>query len=314
MEHATPSVIVNTAAPLFIVLNVGSGHNDAGDIRQTIEQVLSAAGREYRIYAIDRPGELRNTARQLVAEARARAGVIVAAGGDGTLSAVAQEALRSGCPFGVLPQGTFNYFGRVHGIPLDITEALQVLLTARTHAVQVGLVNDRAFLVNASLGLYPQILEDREAYKRRFGRRRSVALWASLMTLLHAHVQLKLRIESHGEIREIRTPTLFVGNNRLQLEQIGLPEAPLLEHDLLAGLMLKPVSAATLLGLALRGALGRLGEADSVIDFAFDRLTVRPALPYGSKIKVAMDGEIQWMQPPLVFRVAPQRLQLIKPS
>ena len=52
--------------------------------------------------------------------------------------------------------------------------------------MQVGLLNDRPFLVNASLGLYPQLLEDREAFKQKFGRSRLVALWSGLVTLMRA--------------------------------------------------------------------------------------------------------------------------------
>lgn len=305
---------VDVKAPFFIILNAGSGRKQTDEARRTIESMLSEAGRKYEIHVIDEPAKLRDATQHLIGEACRRQGVIVAAGGDGTLNTIAQEAVRCGCPLGVLPQGTFNYFARVHGLPLDTVEAVRTLLVSPVQPVQVGMVNERVFLVNASLGLYPKILEDREAYKERYGRRRSVALWASLMTLLREHVQLKLRIDYRGESREIRTPTLFIGNNRLQLEQIGLPEAPLLENHLLAGLILKPVSTVKMLGLALRGALGRLGDAEGVIDFAFDRITVAPVKPYGSRIKVAMDGEIEWMRSPLVFQVAQRPLHLIKPN
>lgn len=80
------------------------------------------------------------------------------------------------------------------------------------------------FLVNASLGLYPQLLEDREIYKRQFGRSRVVALWSALCTMLKPHRHLRLHLEHEGSTTELRSSTLFVGNNRLQMEQIGMPE------------------------------------------------------------------------------------------
>ena len=155
---------------------------------------------------------------------------MVAAGGDGTINAVAQATLGSGCAFGVLPQGTFNYFSRTHGIPVDTGEALQVLLNESPRAVQVGLVNDRVFLVNASLGLYAKLLEDREAFKAQYGRHRWVAFWAGLLTLLRGHRPWYLHMAWHGQQRDIRTQTLFVANNALQLHQVGLPEADAPEH------------------------------------------------------------------------------------
>ena len=163
-------------------------------------------------------------AQQAVECARAERGVVVAAGGDGTLNTVAQAVLGSGCAFGVLPQGTFNYFGRNHGIPSDTAAATRLLLSARAQPVQVGLVNERVFLVNASLGLYPQLLEDREAWKQQYGRHRLVAFGSALATLLREHRQLRIRVERAGKAHVVRTPTLFVANNRLQLEQIGIDE------------------------------------------------------------------------------------------
>lgn len=316
MNKPAPTALpVDNRVPFFIVLNVGSGHDDAAEVRRIIEQALNEAGRKFVLRTLDDAAELRRIAAETVEQARQHRGVVVAAGGDGTLNAMAQATLGSGCMFGVLPQGTFNYFSRTHGIPSDPAESTRVLLTARAHPVQVGLVNDKLFLVNASLGLYPQLLEDRETYKQRFGRRRLVALFAGLTTLLREGRQLRLKIEHRGETREMRTPTLFVGNNRLQFEQIGIAAAPLLEHDLLVALALKPVNTLTMLGLLLRGAMGKLGEADSVIDFAFQRITVQPALHYGARrVKVATDGEISWLKTPLEFRVAPEHLYLIKPE
>lgn len=64
------------------------------------------------------------------------------------------------------------------------------------------------------------------------------------------------------------------------------------------------IGLPAMLWLLLRGALGQLGEAHNVVNFAFERLTVRP---YGrARIKVAVDGEVDWLNAPLVFRVAPE--------
>jgi diacylglycerol kinase family enzyme len=310
-----PPSAVPPDAPFFIVLNAGSGRRDAEAAREAIEGVLSGAGRRFRIQAVERTEPLRPHVEHAVAEACAGGGVVVAAGGDGTINAVAQAALGRDCPLGVLPQGTFNYFSRVHGIPSDTAEATRLLLTARPQPVQVGLVNGRVFLVNASLGLYPQLLEDREAWKQQFGRTRLVALGAGLATLLREHRQLQLVIELPGTVRRIRTPTLFVGNNRLQLEQIGIEQARALENGRLAAITLRPVGTLEMLGLLVRGALGRLGDADQVRSMGFEHMSVRPALPYGRRrVKLATDGEVLWMRTPLDFRVAPQPLWLLKPD
>jgi diacylglycerol kinase family enzyme len=299
--------------PLLIVLNAGSGNGEAADARRTIETGCAAAGREHRIYEVDGPRGLQACAREAVESARASQGVVVAAGGDGTINAVAQAALGSGCAFGVLPQGTFNYFSRTHGIPNDTGQALQVLLNEEPRAVQVGLVNDRVFLVNASLGLYAKLLEDREAFKAQYGRHRWVAFWSGLLTLVRGHRPWYLHMAWHGQQRDIRTQTLFVANNALQLHQVGLPEADAPEQGQLAAIALKPLSVFAMLGLLARGALGRLGEADGVLSFPFESMTVRP-MRSRRRVKVATDGEIGWLEMPLHFRISPEPLWLVRPA
>lgn len=297
-------------AGFFIVLNGASGHHEGETPQQAIEGVLRAAGRQHRFYVVDDAKRLAAAAREAVAAARACDGVVVAAGGDGTINTVVQACLGSGCRFGVVPQGTFNYFGRAHGVPADAAEAARALLGARVEPVQVGLVNDRVFIVNASVGLYPQLLEDREAYKSRFGRSRGVAMWAGLATLLRGHRQLQLRIGDAPHSRTVRTPTLFVGNNRLQLESIGIAEAAAVESGKLVAIVLRPVGTLSLLWVTLRGALGQLGEADNVDSFSFEQMSIKPRR---RRIKVATDGEVAWMHTPLEFRVASEPLELLVP-
>ena len=301
--------------PLFIVFNIGSGHGDAAEARASIESACTEAGRELHLLVVDEPQRITELAHEAVRRAQQAGGIVVAAGGDGSINAVAQATLGSSRHFGVLPQGTFNYFSRTHGIPAEIGPAMQVLLHETAQPVQVGLVNERVFLVNASLGLYPKLLEDREAWKKKLGRSRLVATGAGLMTLLRGYRNLRLRIGVHGATRDVRTPTLFVGNNALQMEQFGFPEAQAIDAGALAGITLRPVGRLALLGLVLRGALGRLGEADQVSNFSFQELTVLRSRGFGKRrVKVATDGEITRMSAPLVFRVSPEPLWLIRPA
>lgn len=299
--------------PFFIVFNGGSGNRDAEEEKQTISRVLQDGGRDFEFLQCEGSESIDLLARRAVDLARARQGVVVAAGGDGTINAVANAVLGSGCPFGVLPQGTFNYFGRDNAISQDSAKAAQVLLAGLISPVQAGKVNGRLFLVNASVGLYPQILEDREAWKKQFGRSRFVAFLSGMATLLQSRRQLQLRIESAGQAASLRTPTLFVGNNRLQLTQAGIDEqhAGAVAQGQLAAVAVRPIGTLALFGLLLRGLLGRLGDADHIRSFSFKRLAVTPR---GMKrIKVATDGEIVWMQTPLVFEVAQEPLLLLVP-
>ena len=303
--------------PVFVVLNTGSGRKDREAALAAIEHALGAAGAACQVIKVARGSELPASAARAAALAAERGGILAAAGGDGTLNGVAQAALEADVPFGVVPLGTFNYFARDNGIPLEAAEAAAVLATGREAPVQVGMVNGKVFLVNASLGLYPRLLEDREAFKQQYGRMRWVALLAALWTLLaRTHPKLVLRITENGEVRTVRASTLFVGNNPLQLARLGIAEAQAVAAGLLAAIRVRPASAWGLLDMLLYGAVGRLGQAAGVEAFAFREMEVAPLRPRARPrfLKVATDGESVRLKLPLVFRVAPRALRLLRPA
>lgn len=305
-----PAPEVDPASPLLFVINAASGRNDREATRAAIEASLREAGRTGELLEA-KPDAIGRLAQEAAAQAVARRTAVIAVGGDGTLNAVANAAHARGCAMGVVPRGTFNYFARTHGLPVDAAEAVSALVRAQPVPVQVGTINDRLFLVNASLGLYPQLLEDRETFKQRFGRRRWVAVGAALFTLLGRHRQLRLRIELTGEMRDVTTPTLFVGNNRLQLKQVGL-EVASLGDGRIAAVMLRPIGTLSMFWLLCRGAFGTLGEASTVESFQFQSMVVRPRGFGADRLKVAMDGEVSWLRAPVEFRAAATPLYLLK--
>jgi diacylglycerol kinase family enzyme len=300
--------------PLFVVLNAGSGCRDADGEQAIMARIFHEAGREAQFFQIRDSSQISSMAHSAVTLARQRGGVVVAAGGDGTINAVASVALGSGCPFGVLPQGTFNYFGRAHAIPQDTEAAATALMAASVSPVQVGLVNGRVFLVNASLGLYPQLLEDRETWKQKLGRSRMVAFVSGLVTMVRAHRQMELQIELAGRSTTMRTSTLFVGNNHLQLSRVGMDDdlVDAVGQGRLAGIAVRQMGTLALFGLLIRGLLGKLGDDENIRTFAFRRLSVTSKR--AKRLKVALDGEIMWMQVPLVFEVAATPLLLLIPA
>lgn len=308
---------VDPASPLQFVINAGAGASDMATKREAIEATLRS-GQRLGDLLFCRPADLPRVAQEAAARAHATQTAVVAVGGDGTLNTVAQAAHREGCAMGVVPQGTFNYFARTHGIPADPAQATRLLLDAVPTPVQVAALNEHLFLVNASVGLYPDLLEDREAYKARFGRSRWVALWAASATLLRAQRRLRLHIEQGASVRDVQALTLFVGNNRLQLEQLGVQalvcpdSSPAGAH--VTAVMLRPIGTLSMLRLMLHGAMGTLGEAQSVERFDFDHMVVKPTLTPGRRgVKVAFDGEVTRLRAPLDFRVLATPLYLMKP-
>jgi diacylglycerol kinase family enzyme len=296
----------------FIVMNQGSGSQEKAEARSRVEAELVRAGRAYRFVPFGEGGIVA-TCREAARLAAEQGGIVVAAGGDGTINCAAQAALAQDCPLAVIPQGTFNLFARQLGLPLDPAEAARALLRGAPEPVQVGLVNQRVFLVNASVGLYPKLLADREIAKQKLGRRRVVAMLAALKSMLEWRVQLKLDAELDGEPMQLRTASVFVCNNRLQLQRLGIAAEVVdqVGEGRLACLLVPPMGAWAKLRMLAGAAFGKLGEERALRSLPLRSLgaSTRAA----RRLKVATDGEVQWMQLPLRFTVAPRPLRVVLP-
>ena len=308
-------------APLLVVFNRSSGRGDRDTVGPAVEAACRSVGRACELFPVTQGGQLPEVARQAVQRAVDVGGVVVAAGGDGTINGVAQAVLGSGCAFGVLPRGTFNYFARTHGIPTELDDALQVLLHEEAVPVQVGQVNGRVFLVNASVGLYPKMLADREMASRRFGRKRWVAVAAAVWSLFRPasgrrwRVVMKTHQGAEAQQEEHLVTTLFVGNNPLQLDRMGLPQAQkVADGGHLAVVMLKPQGRWAIARTVWNAATGQLDKDNAVVSMACSELSVAPASWRPPQVKVAFDGEREWMAPPLHFRISARPLWLVAPS
>lgn len=300
------------AAELFIVMNQGSGKSEKDEVRRAIEEELQRAGRAHRFVPVE-PGEIVKACQQAAKLASQHGGVIVGAGGDGTINCAAQAALSNDCPLGVIAQGTFNLFARDLGLSLDPVEATRMLLRGAPEPVQVGLVNERVFLVNASVGLYPKLLADREEVKSRLGRRRWIAMLAALKTFMEWRLRLVLDTEIDGRLAKLRTASVFLCNNRVQLDRLGIQEYVVEQvgQGRLACLLVPPMRWWEKLNMVLTAVLGTMGAERQVQSFPLRDLTV--ATRSARQLKVATDGEVQWMQLPLRFTVAPRPLRVMLP-
>jgi diacylglycerol kinase family enzyme len=294
------------AKEISVIVNKRSGAEGAPDA-QALRAVLAEAGLQARLNAFEAGEDIRSLARKVLKD---RPPVLVAAGGDGTVSAVADVVRDTGTALGVMPVGTLNHFAKDLGIALDLTEAARTIARGRRIRVDVAEVNGRAFINNASLGLYPNIVRERTRQQRRFGRsKRTAMLWASL-EVLHRSRLLDLRLELADGVQECRAPFVFIGNNDYILEGFDIGKRERLDAGILKVYTTRCASPAGLFGLALRALLGRLRQADDFMEASARSLRVQSR---HKRLLVATDGELNAMDTPLDFGIRPRSLQVIVP-
>ena len=304
------TAVNNEDSPITILMNANAGSKDKFAVRAAIDAAVQGSRRDIELVVARHPRDLPTLAHEA---ADRGAGVLAAAGGDGTLNAVASVARERDLPLAVLPVGTFNYFARDLGLPLEVAEAMRVITEGTLRRVAVGQVNGRLFLNNASIGLYRRLLEQREQHKRRFGRTRHVAMLSALLTLWRRHPLYRLRLEIDGQPLTLSTLTVFFGRNALQMEQLGLDEAVCVARGEMAVLALREVNRLELLELIVRGAFARMEAAENLRQYCAVKVEV-DWLDQGSRrIRAAIDGELIELDLPLVIEAVPDALQVVVP-
>ena len=236
---------------------------------------------------------------------------LVAAGGDGTVNAVAACAIAHDLPLGVLPLGTLNHFARDLDIPEDLDDAVRVIAAGAERRVDVATVNDRLFLNNASIGLYATMVVDREQQQRRLGRGKWSALLRATLAALRDPQAFEIVVEIDGRELRRRTPFLFVGNNDYEVQGANAGRRARLDDGMLSLYVLHPHTAAGLLWLAVRTLLRGTSGAHDLDVFSAPQLEVQAR---GPRLRVARDGEVDEMQPPVRFAVRPRALRVYAPS
>ena len=292
---------------VHVIVNRTSGHRRTLD-----ERLLATIDRGLRSRGVVATVELASGGRvaRSVRQALARSvDAVLVAGGDGTVSAAASMLVGATRPLGVVPTGTRNNFARDLGLPLDLDGALDVVSGGHVRTVDLAEVNGHTFVNNSTLGIYPDVVALRE-HERTRGAARLPAFARALWRATRDPTTLEVEVSTSKGRLVRRTSFLVVANNAYRL---ALP-APLSRSRLDAGELALYVAGELdrrqLVGLAFDALLDRAGP-DRLEAVRAARLCVAAG---GHRLRVALDGEVRRLAPPLLYRTLPDALRVLVPA
>lgn len=295
------------ANSIEIILNKGSGSHQAQDSRESLTKVFRESGRSFAI-SVASGDEIGRLARE---KAKSDCEVLVAGGGDGTICGVAEAAREHGKTLGVLPLGTFNYFAKNLGIPLELEEAARVILEGKPVRAPVLDLDGRLVLNNSSIGIHPAVLMQRRKLYRRWGRNQLNAYLSVLITASQHPPRLRVRLATdEGEVvRE--TPLVMICSNAFQMEEFALDGKECLAEEKFALYVARMAGRATIFRLGMRALFRCLRpgidyEVICTSDVTIETLRRR-------RLHAAVDGELETLNSPMRFQVAPQSLCVLAP-
>lgn len=293
--------------PIEVIINGGSGSVEAEETKSKLTELFEENSVDARIHLAQSGGEIVELAKKL---AGSEAEIIVAGGGDGSVSAVAEEVLKADKILGVLPLGTLNNFSKDLQIPQEIEEAVRIIAERRVKTIDVGEVNGRIFVNNSSIGLYPHIVKRREKQQRLgHGKWRS-AFWAALR-LLKRSPFFAVRLETEEGTRIVKTPFVFVGNNEYEMDFFNIGRRAKMDDGKLSVYFLHRSGRKGLFLLVLRTIFGRLRQTKDFEEIVVEEITIETRK---KQILVAFDGEVEKLETPLRYKIHKQALRVIVPK
>lgn len=290
----------------FVVVNPVAGHSQPDILREKLRRRFAEAGKDCELYETTGEERLAEVVRSSLDRG---SDLLVAAGGDGTVSGVVDGLAHASVPMGILPVGTGNALARDLGIPLDVDEALDLLLGE--HAVrQIDAlqIDTRFFVLNIGVGMSAQIMRDTESEsKRRFGR--MAYLW-NVMDRLFGLERHRFTLTLDGREARLRATEVLILNSGAMGSPV-LRWGPNVQIDdgQVAVYVLSPRAVFDYLSIAWNLLLGERHKDPGVRRLNAEQyITIRANRP----LAVQGDGDVIG-HTPVEVRVVPGAVQVLTP-
>src|SRR5215217_981962 len=195
----------------YVILNANAGTaNATGMTAATLQTLFVEAGLDA---IIDDDSE-RSLGDRIAGAVASNSSTIVAAGGDGTITALASALVGTEKNLAILPLGTVNALAKDLNVPLNLPAAVAALATGVRHRIDVGEVNGRVFLHKVVVGLIPSLAAGREHIRGRYDASAKFGFLRYIFRRLARAKRMAVVIEPHeGDRRVERVQALAVASN-----------------------------------------------------------------------------------------------------
>jgi YegS/Rv2252/BmrU family lipid kinase len=291
--------------PVLLNFNAGALKADRGIVDRVADAFVKA-GIEAEVELVE-DGTCEIRCRALADRA---CELVVVGGGDGTISAAASILAGTETLLGILPLGTLNHFARDLKIPIDVEAAVDLIARRSERRVDLGQMNDRLFINNSAIGLYPLMLIERDLQRRKLGRSKRLAMIVASVRILARFNHQRLTLVVNDEKARIDTPLLFVGNNDYRTD-LGAPgRRDTIEQGELCLFVMRKKTRAGFIAATIRALFSRSRPDDMVKIGHVERLRVTTQR---RSLAASLDGEVVRATPPLDFRIRKKALRVIAP-
>ena len=237
--------------------------------------------------------------------------VILAGGGDGTVSAAAATCWKSGKALGVLPAGTMNLYARTLQVPLEIEAAVQALAAGRLARADIATANGRPFIHQFSVGMQSRMVREREKleYSSRLGK--ILANIRAMTTLITRPPSFPAIIEADGALASGNRSLVAISNNPHGPGH--LPYADTIDAGKLGIYQVPELSASEAAGIASDLAIGSW-ERNALLEWSLASQVKLQFPRRKSGDHAVIDGELVDLEEHVEIDIRPGELKVLLPK
>ncbi|MFW5713479.1 MAG: diacylglycerol/lipid kinase family protein [Brevefilum sp.] len=295
------------AHKVFVVFNPVAGQRDQVSVKQYLEDSMAERQWHYDFYETTGEGDKKSIQKKILS---GNFDLILACGGDGTVSEVADVVAESHLPLGIIPIGTANAFATALGIPKRTEEALDLLFGEHRHqSVDAIQFDDQIFLLEASLGIFSASFEDVDREKKE-----KLGWLAFVDTVIRNWFSLdplRVCVDVDGQRFSFRASEIALFNT----SQVGIIDEDLdadirLNDGVLDLYALRSKSLWDVLRALIFRLLGKPKQAPHI---RYWEVKESVRISTHTRVSFQADGDVQG-ETPAAFKVAPGVLKVIVPE
>ncbi|HEU4929920.1 MAG TPA: diacylglycerol kinase family protein [Candidatus Krumholzibacteria bacterium] len=208
----------------LVILNLSAGKGASDSVREKIERQFAAANIDYEVVETGKDAKPGDVVRERMDE---KFDLVVAAGGDGTVSEVFDALFGSSVPLGIVPTGTGNWIARELNIPTQIDDAIALIVhEPRTMVIDAMRIGKRVYVLNAGVGINAVVAATPRESKKRFG------LFAYVVTVFKT-IRIRprqLEVTADGTTHTFRAVEVAISNCGILAKKV-YPNGPDIRVD-----------------------------------------------------------------------------------
>jgi YegS/Rv2252/BmrU family lipid kinase len=240
------------------------------------------------------------------------ADVLVAAGGDGTITALANAMVDKDRVLGILPLGTVNALAKDLNIPLDLDLAIDVLATGTKQKIDVGEVAGRFFLHKVVIGLIPALAAGREKIRHSSQLGAKLGFMRYFFRRIARARRFAIAIDrGDGKPKVERVQAVAVASNAYEEGFGRLFSRPRLDRGELTLYVLKHFTLGDFFRLTSGMLMGRWQDDAALTIESVKEVTIGS---HKKIVKVMFDGEVESLPMPLHFTIRPAAICVLAPE